>query len=561
MKFTRRLTLYIAVLVILILVKLNTFGEDYSSVETFRGAQLESDVFYPLIARSINEGNLLEISVNEEPYTFSHQDVFVNDQLQVMVSPAFLREMFSCSARVYEDHRLFVERGENTVAFFNNQKTAIYDEEVVDLTSKPVSYNDTIYVSLKDVCKIFNYRCRWSSKNYQVRITAEEEDMEVTLPNAYDLRKKNRTPSIRNQGSETTCWAYASTEALESLLLPEKKVQFDERHMVSNKPYAYTDQSGGDYTMALAYLLSWQGPVDETGAVAAHVQQARFFGQDDIDDIKWAVYKYGGVSTSIYANVTGPDLKNSSYYNDDTNSYCYMGSETPNHDVVIIGWDDRYSASNFANGVPGDGAFICQNSWGTTFGDQGVFYVSYYDTNVGDQGVSYVNVDSVDNYDAIYQSDLCGWNGQIGYNKEDVTAANVYTAEANEQVVAAGFYALDKDTTYEVYFVHNYRGVNTLAQRTKVAYGTVKHAGYYTVEFQEPKAVAAGEAFAIVIHINTPGADHPMAIEYTSARMEPGYVDTNDGTGFISRNGLDWENVEEKASGNLCLKAYTKRNE
>ncbi|MBQ2532798.1 MAG: hypothetical protein II545_04060 [Lachnospiraceae bacterium] len=95
----------------------------------------------------------------------------------------------------------------------------------------------------------------------------------------------------------------------------------------------------------------------------------------------------------------------------------------------------------------------------------------------------------------------------------------------------------------------------------KVAEGSVKNAGYYTVSFDNGVVVSPGELFAIVIHITTPGADHPMAIEYQSARMEAGYVDLSDGVGYISRNGLDWENVEDKASGNLCLKAYTKRNE
>lgn len=561
MKFTRRLAFYVIALAILILVKLNTFGEDYSSVETFRGAQLESDVFYPLIARSINEGHLLKMSLNEENFPFSPDDVYVNDHLQVMVSPAFLRELFSCSARVYDDSHLFVERGEETVSFYLNQQTAIFGEEIVELTGEPADREGVIYVPLADVCKMFDYHFRWSSKNYQVKITAEEDAMAVNLPRSYDLRKKSRTASIRNQGSQTTCWAFASIEALESSLLPERKVTFDEKDMVANKPYAYSDQNGGDYTMALAYLLSWKGPVDETGEVAAHVQQARFFNQDDIDDIKWAVYKYGGVSTSIYANVSGANLKDSSYYNDATDAYCYMGSESPNHDVVIIGWDDRYEASNFSNSVPGDGAFICQNSWGTAFGEEGVFYVSYYDMNVGDQGVSYMNLEAVNNYDEIYQSDLCGWNGQIGYNKEDVTAANIYRARGNETVMAAGFYALDKNTDYEIYFVSNCDTVSTLAKRVKVAEGSVKNAGYYTVSFDNGVVVSPGELFAIVIHITTPGADHPMAIEYQSARMEAGYVDLSDGVGYISRNGLDWENVEDKASGNLCLKAYTKRNE
>lgn len=33
-------------------------------------------------------------------------------------------------------------------------------------------------------------------------------------------------------------------------------------------------------------------------------------------------------------------------------------------------------------------------------------------------------------------------------------------------------------------------------------------------------------------------------------------VDITDGKGFISNNGLDWENVEDTVSSNLCIKAY-----
>lgn len=62
---------------------------------------------------------------------------------------------------------------------------------------------------------------------------------------------------------------------------------------------------------------------------------------------------------------------------------------------MIIGWDDNYSRSNFNTPLEGDGAFICQNSWGDGFGENGIFYVSYYDTNIGTHNVAYTRVDDV----------------------------------------------------------------------------------------------------------------------------------------------------------------------
>lgn len=112
--------------------------------------------------------------------------------------------------------------------------------------------------------------------------------------------------------------------------------------------------------------------------------------------------------------------------------------------MAIIGWDDSYAKENFPGDLEGDGAFICQNSWGKDFGDNGVFYVSYYDTNVGIHNLVYTGVEDTDNYDTIYQSDLCGWVGQLGYNRDTIYGANVYIAENNENLEAAGFYATGK---------------------------------------------------------------------------------------------------------------------
>ena len=43
-----------------------------------------------------------------------------------------------------------------------------------------------------------------------------------------------------------------------------------------------------------------------------------------------------------------------------------------------------------------------------------------------------------------------------------------------------------------------------------VASGTLEHAGYYTIDFNEPVSVAKGERYAIVVYVYT-RAKHPMA--------------------------------------------------
>lgn len=47
-----------------------------------------------------------------------------------------------------------------------------------------------------------------------------------------------------------------------------------------------------------------------------------------------------------------------SYYNSDDNA-----RNDSNHEVLIVGWDDDYSADHF-EGVTKNGAWLVRNSWG-----------------------------------------------------------------------------------------------------------------------------------------------------------------------------------------------------
>ena len=381
---------------------------------------------------------------------------------------------------------------------------------------------------------------------------------------------KSRVSAVKNQGSYGTCWGFAAIGAMESALLPEEKWDFSVDHMTMSNSFNSNQYDGGEYTMGMAYLAAWQGPVNEAddpygdgvsnpdAKPMKHVQEMQVIEGKNYETIKTAVLKYGGVQSSLYSTLTNKDAV-SNFYNARTYSYCYTGTEKPNHDVLIIGWDDNYSKENFPMELESDGAFICQNSWGSDFGENGVFYVSYYDTNIGTHNVVYTRMDDTENYDQIYQSDLCGWVGQMGYNQESIYAANVFAAQTEEVLRAAGFYATGAQTEYKVYVVNNFVSTDSMTKRREVASGTFAQAGYYTVDFTKEVEVAAGERFAILIYLYTPGSTHPLAIEYDPGDFIHSTVNVDDGEGYISYNGDKFIDVKTRRQCNLCIKAFSDR--
>lgn len=565
MRYSKRYIFMTVILFITAIIKFNRISSNSEEVESFRGAKLESQVWNPLIAESVNE-QLLSVLVDNKEITNHNSGIYMDQNLNIMVPASALRDSFNCSAHIYEEEELLIEKRSDEITFqLDNPEVSINNEK--EEISSGMTYKDgEYYVPLEIVADKLDFNYKWNIEENQAIAVNNAEETSI-LPPQYDLREKGRAPEIKNQGKYGTCWAFAALSAMESALLPEEEYVFAPDHMSLQNSFVLRQADGGEYTMGMAYLTAWQGPVYEADdpygdeespddlTPVKHVQEIQLIDGKDFEKIKEAVFKYGGVQTAIYSALRSSQ-SNSPYYNSEAYAYCYMGAEQPNHEVLIIGWDDNYSKDNFKMEVEGDGAFICQNSWGDNFGDNGVFYVSYYDVNIGNHNVVYTGIEETDNYDHIYQSDLCGWVGQLGYTKDSLYAANVYTAKGKETLKAAGFYATGKETSYELYVVKNFKNTDSLSDRELVASGKTANAGYYTIDFDKSINVESGEKYAIVLHITTPGSERPMAIEYVANEFTSD-VDLSDGEGYISLQGSEWESTEENQGCNLCLKVYT----
>ncbi len=430
------------------------------------------------------------------------------------------------------------------------------------------SKREELYSLPGEQLQILRWRAYWLRKERFNRILESEEK----LPARYDAREEGRTALVEDQGELGTCWSFASLTALENALLPKEEWDFSEDHMSHNPNFALGQKKGGEYTMSMAYLLSWLGPVTEEqdpygdgvspeGLLPVkHVQEIRILPENDREMIKRGVLACGGIQSSLYTTMQNGQSQ-SEHYNEETCAYCYPYKTEHNHDIVIVGWDDNFPKEAFRTEVEGNGAFLCENSWGKEFGENGFFYVSYYDANLGGTNIIYTGIESTDNYGGIYQSDLCGWIGQMGYGEDTAWAANIYTASQSEEVAAVGFYATGENTSYQIYVKGHISQdpASQLKDRPQIlAEGKLSQAGYYTIPLNKGVSVDAGERFAVVIRLTTPGSVHPIAIEY-----DPGdgksHINLEDGEGYISFEGAYWERAEEKQSCNICLKAYTIR--
>lgn len=495
-----------------------------------------------------------------------YADFYMNQSMDLMIEASKIADCFDCAASIYNEKEIVLQRKDITLRFNIDEQNVYYvNNEPREISNAFEYVEGELYVPACIIAYNFGFEYFWDVQINTMDF-ADRWNGDI-LPERYSLADSGRSTIVKNQGASSTCWAVASLSAMETSLRPREQLIFSAEHMALKNSFTRKIDDGGEYTMSMAYLLSWQGPVleeqDPYGdrkspdnlLPAKHVQEIQIIKNKNIEKIKEFIFKNGAVQSSFYTSLKS-SVSRSKYYNRDTKAYYFNGDEEPNHDIIIIGWDDNYPKENFSIQPENNGAYICQNSWGENFGDNGIFYISYEDSKIGSQSVGYSRVEQVSNYNNIYQTDLCGWVGQIGYGNEKAYFANVFTAIGKENVQAVGMYALDENTSYEIYKVAHYEDVNSLRSSELIASGTFENPGFYTVDLNQKFQVDEGQRFAIIIKIYSPNAIHPVAVEYAvEDRCEN--VDLSDGEGFISAYGEDWTNVESEYNCNVCMKLYT----
>ena len=423
---------------------------------------------------------------------------------------------------------------------------------------------------------------------------------------SFDLRQvkgKSIVTSVNHQ-APGPCWPASATSAMESNLLMTGKwhvtglpdspllsashLQWWNGFNQNNNDDAHPAQGngldplvGGDFRMVQAYAARAEGMVHreqgdpdpnelysaptrtDPDATLFYVRDMVWLSMEPnlvgIDDIKQAMQRHGALATSLRWDARFYDRRAKTHYQpmDD--------SQDPNHAVMLVGWDDQRPTR-----APLPGAWLCRHNGPPIRGDEGHFWISYYDKNCArhpDLGaVSFRHVEPLI-YERIYLHDYHGWRD----TKTDCqTAFNAFTAQANEIISAVSFVTAEHEVDYVVKIFDDFEDGQLLHELSSQT-GHIKHRGFHTINLTWPVDLTAGEDFYVYLDLSHGGqaydrtskvpillGDGTWSHGSESVGAEESYVvvsASQPGQSYL-RQGDAWQDLYDlDNTANFCIKA------
>ncbi|MDR1017075.1 MAG: lectin like domain-containing protein [Coriobacteriales bacterium] len=428
----------------------------------------------------------------------------------------------------------------------------------------------------------------------------------VDLPdvNGYDASKAALSTAVKDQGNMGICWAFGACASAESSEvaghLQASATELSPIHLVNAAYNAQTYSptkldapsddifaiGGNDYFSVAAMAKGFgpmplsQYPISNAQVLPlAQIDQQAYsldsarhlpdpcdsqgtLSQDNLDAIKAALQN--GVCDISYYSVNQSGM-HSPTTNWNPAKYAYYDSkasdqEINNHTVSIVGWDDDFSATNFSSRPAGKGAFLIKNSWGSSWGDQGYFWLSYYDQSISD--IWQYQLEAKDAEGTVQNLDSLGYLGagftMSGASDPD-SEANVFTVptDANYDLNAVSFYTTTANQQVQVKVYTDLSGTNP-DSGSLAAIGSLNetYAGYYSYDLAKSVNLKAGSRYSVVV--TYPNASSAATLPFEDPTC--GFTDISAGQSFCGDAASGrWEDATKYSAtvANACIKAFT----